>query len=192
MEYLTVGTNDIKRDLFVPVKDNEEPNLKPAGGMWFTRHNPKYEHYNEWVDYLVENPNVFVYKRYCTNLWVQPCSIIKLNDDSKIFTLEDTSGFEYLMNRFKRGNNYFSYEQMTHDYDGIFIDVGKMVRGNKYEKQFTLARQLCVSSLIIFNLDCIEYYYPGHILITPYDFEYAAYEGTTYTITHEKTKKRIK
>ena len=90
MEYLTVGTSEIKRDLFVPIKDGDEPSIKPTGGIWLTKYDSQYENYNEWVDYLIDNPNVLFYKSLAYDIWKQPCSLVKLNDDSKIFSLENT------------------------------------------------------------------------------------------------------
>lgn len=192
MEYLTVGTSEIKRDLFVPIKDGDEPSIKPTGGIWLTKYDSQYENYNEWVDYLIDNPDVLFYKSLAYDIWKQPCSLVKLNDDSKIFSLENTDGFEYLINTFKKDSDYFSYEIMSQHYDGIYIDILKMMRNDKYKKQFQLARELCVSSLILFNLDCIDYYQSGHVLITPFDLEYGAYETPNYEIICKKTRKRVR
>ena len=38
MEYLTVGIKDIKSDTFRNVIDTEATNIKPKGGLWFTRY----------------------------------------------------------------------------------------------------------------------------------------------------------
>ena len=53
MEYLTVGTNEIKKDLFIPVKDNTKNIFKPTGGLWLTKYDERYKNYNDWVDYLI-------------------------------------------------------------------------------------------------------------------------------------------
>ena len=197
MEYLTVGTNDIKRDLFVPISDKNGPSIKPAGGLWFTRHDSRYPGYNEWVDYLMDNPSVLfyksmIYKNTEYNIWNQPCSLVKLTDDSKIFTLEDTDGYEFLINKYPQGSSYFSYEAMSHDYDGIFVDIMKLLSYDKYTEQKKLVRELSVKTLLLYNLDCIDYYYPGLVSIRPFDLEYSDYEELEYKINIEKTRKRIK
>ena len=50
MQYLTVGTREIKRELFREIEDTENTNIKPRGGLWLTKY--ENEHYNEWVDYI--------------------------------------------------------------------------------------------------------------------------------------------
>lgn len=197
MEYLTVGTNNIKRDLFVPISDKNGSSIKPKGGLWLTRHDSRYSGYNEWVDYLMDNPSVLFYKSMGYkntdyNIWNQPCSLVKLTDDSKIFTLEDTGGYEFLMSKYPQGNSYFSYEAMSQDYDGIFVDVMKLLSNDKYMEQKKLVRELAVKTLLLYNLDCIDYYYPGNVSIKPFDLDYSDYEELEYKINIEKTRKKVR
>ena len=192
MEYLTVGTSDIKRDLFVPIKDGIELSIKPTGGIWLTIHDSKYDNYNPWVDYLVNNPDVLFFKSRGHDLWNQPCSIVTLNKDSNIYTLDNANDYEYLINNYPLGNDKFSYELMSHNYDGIYVDVLKMLHDIRYENQFKMIRQFCVSSLVLFNVDCIDYYNSGCVSITPFDLEYYVYECPMYKISSEKVKKKVR
>ncbi len=196
MEYLTVGTNKIRRKLFKPIEDRKGAsyivNIKPTGGLWLTEYNPEYANYNEWIDYLIDNPNVMAFKSKEYDIWNQPCSLVKLTDDSKIFTLENTEGYEFLTSRYPKDDNYFSYEAMSKNYDGIYIDILKLFNGIKYREQERLIRELCVRTLILFNYKCIDYYRPGYVSITPFNLDYGAYETAEYEIQCEKIRKRVR
>ena len=62
MQYLTVGTDVIDNNKFIPINDTDNELMKPNGGMWFTKYYEEYKNYNEWVDYLLEDPIAFYYK----------------------------------------------------------------------------------------------------------------------------------
>ena len=98
MKYLTVGTDEIVKDLFREVEDTESSSMKPRGGLWLTKY--ENEHYNEWVDYLLEDSVAFYYKSSEHSLWEQPCSLVKLNEDANIYQLESQMSLDYL----KRGS----------------------------------------------------------------------------------------
>lgn len=191
MLYLTVGTNDISNKLFVPIKDKEDM-YKPMGGLWLTKYDIKYQNYNEWVEYLIDNSSIFFYKNRTGNLWNQPCSVVSLSANAKIFHLDSEIKYNYLLDNYP-SNIGFSYELMSKDYDGIFVDLLPLVRNSNNNNDIAkLVRQYCVSTLLLFNLNCIDYYQSGDVKIEPFDPEYYMYEGTSYNITHDKTKKRIK
>lgn len=192
MKYLTIGTNEIKKELFIPIKDNEVNIYKPKGGLWLTKYNEKNKNYNAWVDYLIDNPDIFFYKNTEANIWEQPCSLVTLKDESNIFILDNYVNYSYLKNNYPLDDNRFSYELLAQKYDGIYVDTLKLLKDTKDEYVLKMIMQYAVSSLVLFNLECIDYYKSGYVLIEPFDLEYYRYESIGYEINHEKVKKRVR
>ena len=192
MEYLTVGTNDIQESLYVPVKDQPSGIYKPKGGFWLTKYDPRYQNYNEWVDYLIDNPQVLFYKNAnkTGTIWEQPCSHVILKDNANIYNLNTLQDYTFLKDNYP-GNNMFSYEQLSKMFDGLYVDTGAILQ-HRSDELLRLSMQYSVSSLLLFNLKCIDYYYPGVVKITPFDLEYSHYEDISYQIECAKTRKRIR
>ena len=47
MKYLTVGTKEIREDLFKKISDtNLNKSMKPQGGLWFTEYDENIGNYN--------------------------------------------------------------------------------------------------------------------------------------------------
>ena len=188
MEYLTVGTSEITRERFLPVEDTEPNSLKPRGGLWLTKYHN--EHFNEWVDYLLEDPTTFYYKSKGHSLWMQPCSLVTLSKSANIYTLKDNDGLSFLKDNYPLTDDKFSYEAISRKYDGIYVDLYELLKNVDSNTAMRLYK-FGVSSLILFNLDCIEYYNSGVVDIEPFDFEYECNEGTFYQIKCDNVKKRI-
>ena len=191
MRYLTVGTSEITREKFVPVEDTEPVNMKPRGGIWLTQYNEQYNDYNEWVDYLIDNPTVLFYKSRGHSMWKQPCSLVTLKEQSNLFYLDDDDKLNYLMKKYPMDDKKFSYQAISDLYDGIFVNLLGLLRTVKDHETTSKLLKFAVNSLILFNVDCIEHYQSGIVLINPFDYEYNAYEGTTYEIKIDDVKKRI-
>lgn len=192
MEYLTVGTNEIRKDLFIPVKENEMDNFKPNGGLWLTEYDEQFKNYNVWVDYLIDNPDILFYKNKSKNIWEQPCSLVTLKENTNIYILETNNNYSYLKNNYSLDDKRFSYELLAHKYDGIYVDILKLIKDTRDENALRMIRQFAVSSLVLFNVDCIDYYRSGYVLIEPFDFEYYMYESAGYEINYDKVKKKIR
>ena len=178
--YLTVGTNNISKDLFLPIEDikSEKKNstgniIKPSGGLWMTKFHEVYPHYNEWVDYILVHTHLLFYKNNDRNPFVQPCSVVKLNDGAKIFVLDSREKLNYLKAKYPHPISFFSYEKLSKDYDGIFV---------KYDEFYTFDKMKCelenpfisygVNTLILFNANVIEYYQPATLNIIDTMFNY--------------------
>lgn len=192
MVYLTVGKKEITRDSFSPVKNGKNNILIPKGGLWLTKQDLKCDNYNEWVDFLINNPNVFFYTNKAENLWEQPCLIVTIKDDTKIFNLTNDLDYNYLMRNYRLDDKRFSYELLSQDYDGLYVDIRNLISSDKFDNQLELIKQFAVSSLVLFNLDCIDYYNSGYVLIDPFDLEYYMYKSGSYKIAYDKVKKRIR
>lgn len=188
MKYLTVGTSEITRERFMNVEDREDDIIKPRGGLWLTKYHDN--RYNEWVDYLLEDSIAFYYKSKGHSLWEQPCSLVTLNESANIYALKDSEGLNFLKKNYPLHSDKFSYEAISHNYDGIYVDVYKLLMEVDSETRQRLYK-FGVNSLILFNLDCIDYYQSGVVNIEPFDFEYDHCEAPLYEIKCEDVKKRI-
>ena len=191
MNYLTVGTREITEELFKEVEDTDKDNIKPRGGLWLTKYDQLYGDYNEWVDYMISDPVTLYYKSRNFSMWKQPCSLVTLSDTANIYQLNSQESFDYLKSNYPLDNGKFSYEAISHIYDGIFVDLLGLLRNIEDANLRSRLLKFGVNTLMLFNLKCIDYYQPGFVLIEPFDFEYEAWDGTTYKIDIENTKKRI-
>ena len=123
MQYLTVGTREITQELFMNVEDTDKESIKPRGGLWLTRYDSQFDDYNEWVDYMIANPVTLYYKSRNYSMWEQPCSLVTLHDNANIYQLNGQENFDYLRTNYPLANDKFSYEQISHVYDGMFVDM---------------------------------------------------------------------
>ena len=90
MKYLTVGTNEIRNDLFRDVKDTSlNKSMKPDGGLWLTEYDERMKHFNYWVDFMMVRPNILFYKSSSSNPFIQPCSLVSLNKDANLYVLHN-------------------------------------------------------------------------------------------------------
>ena len=189
MKYLTVGTRKITKELFRPVED-VNGSIKPRGGLWLTEYNELYNSYNDWVDFLINNSVVFFYKSRKYSMWEQPCSLVTLKANANIFYLQSRENLDYLINNYSLDNK-FSYQEISHIYDGVFINMFKLIQEID---NYQLCKQLFsfdVNSLILFNLDCIDYYQKGTVNIEPFDYEYGDSELSHYEINIENERCQV-
>ncbi len=192
MKYLTIGTSEITKERFVGVENTTMDSLKPSGGLWLTVYNEDFSGYNEWVDYLLnDNIALHEYKSYKEHysMWRPPCALVTLKEDAKIFMLDSKEKLTSLREKHPVGEDEFSYKEISLEYDGIFVDIYKLMRGMTDRNLERKINKFSVNSLILFNLDCIDYYQAG---IVDVDSEhYHPYEGAPYEIKIEDTKRKI-
>lgn len=190
-KYLTVGTDVIRSNLFVSVCDiNNCSEVKPSGGLWLTEFDTNFTSYNCWVDYMLRNPYLLFYKNKSNNPFKQLCCIVSLKDNANIFLLNDKEKFQFFLKNFSNGLGGFLFEKLSHYYDGVFIklmfdlDIDKDIRKMFYD--------FGVNTLILFNCDCIDYYYSGVVDIETFDYEYGYnIECGYYNIRWDNTKKFV-
>ena len=191
MKYLTVGTRDITEELFRDIEDATIDSLKPKGGLWLTVFDERYKNYNEWVDFILDEPVILFYKNRHNSIWEQPCSLVTLKDSANIFYLNGKDSLDYLKLNYPLNGQKFSYQEISQIYDGIFIDMYGLLCEIKDLETRNKIFKFGVNSLILFNLSCIDYYQSGTVFIEPFDYEYGRSELTSYEIIYENTKKRI-
>ena len=188
-KYLTVGTDKIDKDMFVTISDvNAHSMIKPSGGLWLTEFNTDYPNYNCWIDFLLHsNCNVLFHKSIGNDPFKQPCCVVSLKDEANIYKLDSEDSYRYLINNYSNGNGGFSYEKMSHDYDGIFVNLNSM----SYEMRNRF-RSFDVNSLILFKFECIDYYYSGVVDIDPFDpSDILSVESFDYVIKWDDKKRYV-
>ena len=188
MKYLTVGTNEITRELFRNIEDTDASSMKPRGGLWLTKYENEY--YNEWIDYLLEDSVTFYYKSKGSSIWEQPCSLVTLNESANILKLADNDTLNLLKKKYYLDDDKFSYQALSRNYDGVYVDMYNLLHDTDLKTRDRLYK-FGVNSLVLFNLDCIDYYQSGVVLIEPFDFEYGCEEMTSYVIQCDNVKKKI-
>lgn len=191
-KYLTVGTDEIRRDLFLPVSDkNAHSDIKPSGGLWLTSYDTSIPNFNHWVDYMLRNPYVLFYKNRGKNPFKQPCCVIVLKKEANIYKLNSVESYKFLLDNFSDDKGFFSYESVSNKFDGLFIDLSNLryVADMDLRKKFL---QLGVSSLVLFNIDAIDYYYSGVVNIDPFEYDYIIDRNSiTYDIKWNSERKYI-
>ena len=195
MKYLTVGTDEIRSDLFRNVETTElADSMKPAGGMWFSEYNKGGS--NEWVRFMMNHIYIWFYKNNNIRVngyvdpFAKPCSLVSLKNDVHLYTLHNSQSLDYLMKYFP-ANGKFSYEELSKYYDGIYVDLNRLFSLKDYDndilKKFS---SFGISSLVLFNLDCIDYYNSGKVILEPFDYEVGE-RPQNYEIKIDDTKKKI-
>lgn len=182
MNYLSIGTNYISKNLFQPIKNGN--GYKPYGGIWATIHNKEYINYNEWMDHILLNPYI-LFNIYKENPLEIPAVYITLNNNSNIFTLNSKETLTYLLNNYPL-NDWINFEKLSKNYDGIYINILELARCTTKE-QFNKLLSYSVNTLILFNPECINYYQKTTIKINTTDFNPASLEmGYTININDKK------
>ena len=156
MKYLTVGTKEIREDLFKKISDtNLNKSMKPQGGLWFTEYDENIGNYNSWIDFMMYRPHILFYKNRSDNPFIQPCSVVSLKKDAKLYALHNDQTLDYLMKCFPRDSK-FSYEKLSNYYDGIYVNLNSLFLG-KYDKNvLNKFSSFDVSSLILFNFSSLD------------------------------------
>lgn len=191
--YLTVGTDVLKEELMVPICDaNAHSDVKSSGGLWLTEFDTDKSYFNVWVNYILYyNQHVLFNKSKGRNPFKQPCCIVTLKDNARIFMLDSKEGYQYLLSNYPKGEGLFSYEKLSVDYDGIFVDLAGLSKtlDSKDEEMF---QSFGVSSLILFDLSVVDHYYSGVVEIVPFEPEDAWYHDSfPYTIKWNNEKQYI-
>ncbi len=194
MKYLTVGTDNILFDKFCKVQDtNKHGSMKPLGGMWFTEYDK--EQNNEWVQFMMNHIYIWFYKDNNVvvngriNPFMKPCSVVSLNPDVRLYMLHNYQTLDYLMKCFPKDGK-FSYEELSKYYDGIYVNLNGLFH-SKYDKEvLNKFSSFGISSLVLFHLDCIDYYQSGRVILTPFDYE-CGERPQGYEIKIDDTRKKI-
>jgi len=192
MTYLTVGTSELLQEKFVNIEDSAANNMKPMGGLWLTVH--EYDTYNEWVDYLLGERGIStLYAKgsiFGYSPWRMPCVALTLKEDAKIFILDSKAKLDALREKHPLDNDKFSYEAISKIYDGIFVDLRKLLRELKGDLAVRM-NKFDVNTLILFNLKCIDSYQSGIVEVDNESYEANPNEALFYEIKLDDKKKKV-
>ena len=189
--FLTVGTKNIKTELMRTISDVTitKENAKPNGGLWLTDYNLDYQNVNSWMDNITSFNRIdslYNTKYYGPNKLA--ASAVFLKKDANIFILDSEEKFNELLEKFPHESGLFSYELLSKEYDGIYIDLLKIPH-----KYFNAFINFDVSSLILFNTKPIDYYQEAVININSLEHFYGdILYPSDYTINLFQEKKYIK
>lgn len=186
MQYLSVGTNQILADLHQPIRNGQ---IKPTGGLWATIHDPNYPNYNPWIEVLSIHPHILFYKNLHSNPFLLPASLITLNTNAKIFIIKTKNQLKFLKKYYPTNDDWIDFEKLSQDFDGIFLDLDRILQNISPEDRRKI-KTFAVSTLIIFNLNCIKHYQKATVDIVPFDFEFEN-EFTDYQIIIDEEIKHI-
>ena len=187
-KYLTVGTDEIRGDLFREIEDTSD--MKPRGGLWLTQYDESIPNFNYWVDFMMTRPSILFHKSVNRNPFLQSCSVVTLHDNCNLYFLRDEHSINYLMRCFPIDDR-FSYEKLSQFYDGIYVDLYGLYRSNYDKNVLDKFSNFDVNTLILFNLKCIDYYQSGQVVIEPFDPEDSYDCDRYYEIKCDSCKKKV-
>lgn len=178
MNYLHIGCDEIRYELFDEIKNTEKP--RPHGGFWLTEQDLNRLDYNEWMSLLSINIKAYFYK-YPHNKFDNPAVLVYLKDNTNIYNINSKESLDYLLTNYPTDNNWIDFESLSQYYDGIHIDLESLI---KYELNKTELKiyEFHINTLILFNLECISYYNDALVSVEPFDYEWDKY-FTKYHIT---------
>ena len=187
--YLTVRQNMEYNPNYI--KNPENGLLKPTGCFWATNYNFNYKDYKEWIDFLVSNPYL-LFSKQSEDAFSKNCFIFTLKENAKILTINNRQSLEFLIKNFKNKNGQIDFVSLSKYFDGFYIDLSGLINDDINDELKDKIQSYGVSSLVLFNTDCIDYYYEAKVNIEPFDYEFLSYEQTSYTIDSDKSKKYLK
>jgi hypothetical protein len=173
MEYVSVGTDCILDEYFIPAV-NSDKKIKPSGGLWCSLYRGEY--YNEWLDFISNKP--IYLRRYLRkeNPYELSGAIITPKENAKILTLDSAESFSILENLYN-----FDYEKVADDFDAIYYDLFQLT-GAIPRYSDDIRRFISVTTFLVLNPSSIKEYKKAKINIRPMDYEYEwceDIEGTT-------------
>lgn len=147
--YLSVGKGSLDPESFEPIKNTDS--IKPLGGLWATKHNLNSVCYNDWVNYLTENPAIFYHKYMGCDI---PSVFFALKEDANILNINCKTMLNIAKHIHHTEDGQLDFEKLAEVYDGVYIDVRGLHKDGMHEYEDLY----CVNTLILFNLNCIDYY----------------------------------
>lgn len=184
--FLSVGTSKIDTTLQRPIINGE---TKPKGGLWATEQDPQNTYYNTWINFLSTHLHLLYYKKV-SNPFLVPAVFITLKEDANIFYLNNQNKLNFLKKYYPTPDGWIDFERLSEDYAGIYIDISQIYTSDIPIEEKRKIAKFDVSSLIIFDLECIDYYQQAQIDIEPFDYEFE-HSFQYYTITIDERKNKI-
>lgn len=162
--FITVDTEVIRDELMIPVQRPQDTyTFKPRKGLWATIYRGEDGNVCDWLNFLQNNE---AYKK----MIFKKAAIFKLKNSANICVIRTKEDVERLSIQYPSLHHKLSfykkklllkcfpinYETLLDDYDGVYIDLEQLPKEMLREDREFYAFD--VSSLILSNTNCIEYY----------------------------------
>ncbi|MDD5865126.1 MAG: hypothetical protein PUD07_01345 [bacterium] len=157
--FITFGTKSLNPELFKKVLPYPDGSItKPIGGLWCTRYFSI--NANEWLMYLESKRSLF-YSKFNGD-----ACIINLKENANILYINTIDDFNNALKLYRLDNNKLDFQKLSNDYDGLFLN-SSIIKDIGYI-------DWSISSLVLFNLECIKEYTPIEVeyFIEEYSIEY--------------------
>lgn len=163
-EFLFVGKEKLEAIKFNKVKNNSINQFdRPTGGLWSCVFDENDEYKSQWVKFCCFNMNEWL---------TEKCVKFKLKEDAKILVVNSYEKVKSLVSEYPRSmdevksnlfdldKKYVDFEKLSKDCDGIFVDFDWYrkfrLEHNESAEYSHIFEQWNVSSLLLFNIDCIK------------------------------------
>ncbi len=166
-EYISVGTDKFTHELMQsPVANIIKDSSKPIGGVWATVDTGNIDS-NFWLRHISERN---LWNKFSQDIYSDKTSAVffKLKDTAKIFYLKSYQDFLDLQAKYPiitdlKGskNLLINYHELAKEYDGLLFSDDILFSDYKHNYHFL---DWSVESLVIFNLDCVEYVRQSEII----------------------------
>lgn len=158
-EFLVIGKSEIDPSAFKDISNDDLNFSKPKGGLWSCIYNK--DVISEWVEFCYNE---------MSNRLNKDCVKFRLKSDIKVFLLDSSDKLKFLLGRYPReipkeflpfeSTVYLDFEKMKEDYDAFFLDNDWFKSFRMMDREsfmyYLLFEGWDVSSLILFNLNCVE------------------------------------
>lgn len=174
-QYVTIGTKTISSNVFRNIlRPLNNYSFKPTGGLWASTFN-KYM-ISDWYEYMMYEGS---YLQAIKN--VKEAAIFSLKDNAKILTIDSCEQINELSKKYpsyhhilglyeqvNENNKIFDYEELSKEYDGIYVNYYKI----NFSGKIQAFKDWSVNTLLLFNINCIDNYQSINIAPhNPYDSE---------------------
>lgn len=174
-QYVTVGTETISSNIFRKIlRPLNNYTFKPTGGLWAAEFN-KYS-ISDWYEYMLTKDS---YLQALKSFKV--AAVFTLKDAAKILTIDSCNQIKELAKKYPSyhhilglceplttKNKIFDFEELSRDYDGVYVDYYKI----NFSGEIETFKTWSVNTLLLFNISCIESYQSIDIIPqNPFDSE---------------------
>lgn len=174
-QYVTVGTKTISSNIFRRIlRPLNNFAFKPNGGLWATEFN-RYI-ISDWYEYIITKDS---YLQILKSFKV--AAVFTLKDNAKILTIDSCNQINELAKKYPsyhhmlglcepltKQNAIFDFEELSKEYDGVYVDYYKI----NFSGEIETFKTWSINTLLLFNINCIESYQSIDIIPqNPYDSE---------------------
>lgn len=168
--YLSVGTDYLDKNKFQEIENSF--GFKPNYGIWATKQHLDAMSYNPWVDYLLNKDNRTFFLKYGNfEDYRIPAVLFSLKPTANIFYIRSKDDLNHLSAFYpsKHASFFIDFEKLAQDFDGIYFNIKQLsseISENMVLKE-TVLKPISVNTLLLFNIDCIDFYQKAAVVISP-------------------------